>query len=113
MPADFELSGLEGVLDQMTAFERRALAAADEAVQEMASEGADLVRAAAPVDTGRLRASVTHTKRGWAFAIVEAGEGIPYTRPQEARTKFFNRSISVVQVGLAERVVNKIQEQAF
>ena len=113
MADGFSFTGLEAVLDQMTAFERRVIDAADEAVVEAASEGADLVRAAAPVDTGRLRASVTHTHHGWGLAVIEAGEGIPYTRPQEARTKFFNRSISVVQVGLAERLVNKIKEQAF
>ena len=111
--ADFEFSGLEGVLDQMTAFERRVIDAADEAVDEAARDGADLVAANAPVDTGRLRATATHTKRGWAFALIEVGEGVAHTRPQEARTKFFNRSIAVVQQGLAERVVNKIKEQAF
>ena len=113
MPADFELIGLGAVLDKLTSFERRVLDAADEAVQEAALEGADRVRDAAPVDTGALRATVRHTKRGWGFALIEAGEGVAYTRPQEARTKFFNRSIAVVQQGLAARVVQKIQEQAF
>ena len=113
MAADFEFTGLDAVLDKMTAFERRVIVAADAAVFEVAVEMAGLVKANAPVDTGRLRASVTHTKRGWAFALIEAGEGIPYTRPQEARTKFFNRSIAVGQQGLAERVVQKIKEQAF
>ena len=113
MPADFELIGLDAVLDKMTAFERRVIDAADEAVFEVAVEMVGLVKANAPVDTGRLRASVTHTKRGWAFALVEAGAGIDHAKPQEARTKFFNRSISVGQQGLAERVVQKIQEQAF
>ena len=115
MADGFEFSGLsfDQLADQLTDFERRVLDAADEAVEEAASEGADLVRAAAPVDTGRLRASVTHTKHGWGLAVIEAGEGVAYTRPQEARTKFFNRSISVVQVGLAERVVEKIKREAF
>ena len=113
MAGDFELIGLGAVLDKLTSFERRVLDAADEAVQEAALEGADRVRDAAPVDTGALRASVRHTKRGWAFAVVEAGEGVDHAKPQEARTKFFNRSIAVVQQGLAERVVQKIQEQAF
>ena len=111
--SDFSFDGLDGVLGKLTAFERRVLDAADEAVFEVAVEMTGLVREAAPVDTGRLRASVRHSKRGWAFALVEAGDGIAYTRPQEARTKFFNRSISVGQQGLAARVVQKIQEQAF
>ena len=113
MPADFEFTGLDGVLNQMTAFERRVLDAANESVFEVAVEMVGLVREAAPVDTGRLRASVTYTKRGWAFTLVEAGAGVDHAKPQEARTKFFNRSIAVAQQGLAERVVQKIKEQAF
>ena len=109
----FEFTGLDAVLAKMTDFERRVLDAADEAVVEAGEEGAAAVEANAPVDTGRLRASVRHTKRGWAFALVEAGEGVPYIRAQEARLKFFNRSIAVVQQGLAARVVEKIKREAF
>ena len=111
--SDFSFDGLAGVIARMTAFERRVLDAADEAVLEVAAEMTGLVREAAPVDIGRLRASVRHSKRGWAFALVEAGAGIDHAKPQEARTKFFNRSISVGQQGLAARVVQKIQEKAF
>ena len=113
MADGFEFSGLDGVLQRLQQFGDAAIEAADEAVAEAAVEGAGHVRSAAPVDTGRLRASVTHTHHGWGLATIEAGEGVPYMRAQEARLKFFNRSISEVQTGLLERVSSAIQAKAF
>ena len=113
MAADFEFSGLAGVLANMEAWGDRVVDAADEAVDEAGSQGASLVEAAAPVLTGKLRASVEHDHVAWGISVVSVGGGIPYTRPQEARTKFFNRSISGIQVGLLDRVYDTIIKRAF
>lgn len=79
--------------------EERILEAADAAIVEAASDAADLVEANAPELTGRLRGSVRHDHRGWALAVIEVGEGVPYTRAQESRTAFFNRSVNVIWDG--------------
>ena len=111
--ADFEFQGLGTVLANLQSWGDGVVAAADEAVVEAGAEGAAAVEANAPVLTGRLRASVEHTHVGWGISVVAVGEGIPYTRPQEARTKFFNRAISTIQVGLLDRVADTIIKRAF
>lgn len=111
--ADFELQGLDQVLSNFEAWGDRVVDAADQAIDEAGAEGAAAVEANAPVLTGRLRASVEHTHVGWGISVVSVGEGIPYTRPQEARTKFFNRAISTIQVGLLDRVADTIIKRAF
>ena len=110
MAADFEFSGLDGVLANMQAWGDRVIAAADDAIVEAAAEGADLVQANAPVLTGRLRASVTHDHLKWGLAVVTVGEDVPYVKPQEVRTRFFRDSITVIQSGLLERVHRKMRE---
>ena len=58
MGADFESSGLDGVLaNRMQAWGDRVIDAADDAVAEAAAEGAADVESNAPVLTGALRAS--------------------------------------------------------
>ena len=89
---EFELSNLDGVLDRLQRFGQDVVDAADAAIAEAASEGASLVEANAPVLTGKLRASVTHTHVGWGIAVIAVGENIPYTRPQEARSKFLTEA---------------------
>ena len=87
------------------------LAAADDAIVEAASDGADEVERNAPVRTGALRSSVTHSRLGWALAVIEAGgPSAPHVRPVESRIAWFNRSVAVVQDELLERVGNAIQE---
>ena len=110
---EFTFEGLGSVINNLEAWGDRVVAAADDAIVEAAAEGASLVEANAPVLTGRLRASVTHDHLKWGLAVIAVGGGIPHTRPQEARTKFFNRSISVVQVGLLDRVADTIRKRAF
>ena len=110
MPADFELTGLAEVLSRLETWGDRVIAAADDAIVEAASEGAGDVASNAPVLTGALRASVTHTHLKWGLAVVEVGEGIPYVKPQEARTRFFRNSIEPIQAGLLERVHRKMRE---
>ena len=114
MGVEFTFTGFDAVLRRLQQFDGDVVDAADEAVAEASQEAADLVRAAAPEDTGRLRASVTHTHHGWGIASVQVGgAAATHARPVEARLKFFNRSISVVQVGLLDRVADKIIEAAF
>ena len=110
MGADFEFSGLDGVLANMQTWGDRVIAAADDAIVEAAAEGADLVQANAPVLTGALRASVTHDHLKWGLAVVTVGEDVPYVKPQEARTRFFRDSITVIHAGLLERVHRKMRE---
>ena len=76
MAADFEFSGLAGVLANMEAWGDRVVDAADEAVDEAGSQGASLVEAAAPVLTGKLRASVEHDHVAWGISVVSVGGGI-------------------------------------
>ena len=38
------------------------------------------------------------------------GEDVPYVKPQEARTRFFRDSITVIHAGLLERVHRKMLE---
>lgn len=109
----FTVEGLEDVIGRLSAWGDRVVDAADQAVDEAGAEGASLVEANAPVLTGKLRASVTHDHAAWGISIIAVGGGIPYTRPQEARTKFFNRAISTVQVGLLDRVAEHIVRKAF
>ena len=93
---------LEGVEDFI-------LDAADEAIQEAASDAADLARAAVPVDTGDLRGSIESHRGGWGEAFVQAGgSSAPHVRPVEARTGFFNRAVDEVEADLRERVVTRI-----
>ena len=110
MADGFEFSGLAGVLANMEAWGDRVIDAADDAIVEAAAEGAGDVASNAPVLTGALRASVTHTHLKWGLAVVEVGEGIPYVKPQEARTRFFRNSIEPIQAGLLERVHRKMRE---
>ena len=110
MGADFEFSGLDGVLANMETWGDRVIGAADDAIVEASVEGADLVQSNAPVLTGRLRASVQHAHLRWGLAVVSVGEDVPYVKPQEARTRFFRDSITVIQSGLLERVHRKMRE---
>ena len=108
--ADFSFDGLAGVLANMETWGDRVIAAADDAIVEAAAEGAADVESNAPVLTGALRASVTHDHLKWGLAVVTVGEGIPYVKPQEARTRFFRNSIEPIQTGLLERVHRKMLE---
>ena len=107
--ADFQLSGLDGVLANLQTWGDRVIAAADDAIVEAAAEGAADVQSSAPVLTGALRASVTHDHLKWGLAVVTVGEGIPYVKPQEKRTRFFRNSIEPIQTGLLERVHRKMR----
>ena len=112
--ADFELQGLDDVLTNLQRWGDRVVDAADQAIDEAASDGAALVRENAPVDTGALRGSVTHDHLGWGVAVVEAGgPAAPHVRPQEKRTAFFNRSMHVIDDGLLDRVATSIARRAF
>ena len=113
MGTEFSFSGLEAVLLNMQSFADKANAAADEAVQEAGAEGADAVRTNVPVVTGRLQATIRHEHLKWGLAIIVAGEGVDYAKAVESRRAFFNRSVKPIQLGLLERVRDKIQEAAF
>ena len=84
MPADFEFSGLEGVLQRLQEWGDDALAAADGAVETAAADAASGARAAVPVRTGNLQRSITSQRLAWGLAVVEAGEGVAYVRPIES-----------------------------
>ena len=111
--ADFELQGLAGVISNLESWSDRVTAAIDEAVDEAGQEAAARVQAAAPVLTGKLRASVEHSHKGWAISVISVGEGVAYVRAVEKRTRFFNSSISVVQVGLLDRIADHVVRKAF
>ena len=113
MPGDFSFDGLDAVLARMEQFGEDVVEAADEAVQSAAGEGADAVSANVPVRTGDLQRTVQHNNRGWAIATIEVGAGLPYVRPVEKRTAFFNRSVQPILDGLLERVSSAIQAKAF
>ena len=110
MAADFEFSGLDGVLQRMQAWGDRVIAAADDAIVEAAAEGAASVESNAPVLTGALRASVTHDHLKWGLAVVTVGEGLDYGKTQELRTRFFRNSIEPIQEDLLKRVHRKMLE---
>ena len=112
--ADFQLEGLDGVLANLEAWGDRVVAAADSAVVAAASDGADLLRQNAPVDTGRLRGSVEHTHAGWGLALVEAGgPAAPHVRPVESRTAWFNSTMHEIDDSLLNRVADAIIKAAF
>ena len=115
MGATFEIegSGFEGLADRLSAWGDDVVAAADAAVVEAASDAATLAREAVPVDTGALQRSITSEHVSWGLALVEAGEGIPYTRTIEKRSGFFNRSVDTVQQELRERVSGAIVRAVF
>ena len=86
-----------------------AVDAADDAVQTAGADAADLVQENAPLLTGRLRGSVTHDHLTWGLVVIEVGQGVPYTRPQESKTAFFNRSINQVEGELLQRVGDAVE----
>ena len=106
---EFELEGMGDMLARLEQWAEGASDAADEAIQTAGADAADLVQENAPVLTGRLRGSVTHDRVKWGLVVVEVGQGIPYTRPQESRTTFFNRSINQVEDELLERVASAVE----
>ena len=110
---EFELSNLDGVLDRLQRFGQDVVDAADEEVIAATGEAYDAVLSGAPVDTGRLRASVEKSHLGWGIGVVSVGESVPYTRAVEAKVKFFNRAIAPVQIGLLDRVGDAIIKKAF
>ena len=114
MGAEFTFTGLDQVLRNMQTFADEVNDAADEAVLGAAVEGADAARANVPVVTGALQATIRHEHLKWGLAIIVAGEGVDYAKPVESsRSAFFNRSVKPIQLGLLERVRDKIQEKAF
>ena len=113
LAADFSFDGLAGVLARLERFGDVAIAAADEAVQEAALEGAGAVSANVPVLTGALRATIRHEHLKWGLAVISAGEGVDYAKAVESRRAFFNRSVKPIQLGLLERVSDAIQKAAF
>ena len=89
--------------------EEKFLEAADEAVQEAATDAANLARADVPVDTGDLFGSIESSRGGWGEAFVQAGgSSAPHVRPVELRTGFFNHAVDTIEADLRERIVHRI-----
>ena len=109
----FEVEGLQGVIDRLSAWGDGALAAADSAVEQAAADAADLARERVPVRSGRLQRSITSERVSWGLAKVEAGEGLGYARTVEQYSGFFNRSVDQVQQELRERVSSAVATAVF
>ena len=113
MATEFEFSGLDGVLQRIQAWGDDALAAADDAVEQAASDAAESARAAVPVRSGDLQRSIESERVSWGFAKVEVGESAPYARVVDARTGFFSRPVDTVQQELRTRVSAAIGKAVF
>ena len=113
MAADFEFSGLDGVLQRLQEWGDGALAAADGAVETAAADAADMARAAVPVRSGDLQRSIESERVSWGLAKVEAGSGAPYAAIVNARTGFFSRPVDTVQQELRGRVSTAIGKAVF
>ena len=111
--ADFSFDGLDGVLQRMQEWGDDVVNAADEAVEEAASDAADMARAAVPVRSGDLQRSITSERVSWGLAKVEAGSGAPYARIVDKRTGFFTVPVDQVQQELRDRVAAAIVGAAF
>ena len=110
----FDLEGLDAVIDRLSEWGQDVVDAAGGAVEEAAEEGAAAVAENAPYDTGDLKASVEHSHLGWGLSVVQAGgPSAPHARPVESRTGWFNRTMQPVQVGLLDRVHDAIIREAF
>ena len=113
MPADFEFSGLDQVVQRLQAWGDDALAAADDAVEQAAADAAESARATVRVRTGDLQRSIESERVSWGLAKVEVGEGAPYARVVNARTGFFSRAVDTVQQELRSRVSVAIGKAVF
>ena len=90
--------------------EYRILEAADDAIQEAATDAANLARADVPVDTGDLFGSIESSRGGWGEAFVQAGgPSAPHVRPVESRTGFFNHAVDTIEADLRERIVARVK----
>ena len=111
---DFELTGLEQVVANLQRWGDGALDAADKAVETAAADAAHAARDRVPVQSGDLQQSIVSQRRGWGFAIVEAGgDDVGYARVVEARTGFFSSAVDPIQRELRDRVSAAIGKAVF
>ena len=104
MPADFELIGLEGVLQRLQEWGDGTLGQLDQAVEESADTAVDAARSDVRVDSGDLAASIEQHRVAWGHRLVTAGDGLGYAKRIEVLDPFFTPSIKQARNDLRRRV---------
>ena len=105
MGADFELIGLDAVLQRMQAWESDVLGQLDQAVEASADTAVEAARLDVRVDSGDLEASIEAHRVGWGHQLVTAGQGLGYARRVEALDPYFAPSIEQARDDLRRRVL--------